>query len=214
MSKLPSTTWWALRSWPKIRQRLNTMANLPAQKIGPNDLIAISVYDAPEFTRTIRVSDDGMIRLPMVQRRIEAKGLLPSELEASIASVLQAEQILVDPVVTITIVEYHSRPISVVGAVRRPLTFQADTAVSLLDAIARAEGLTAGSGVRRFSSAVLRRGRTAIRYPWSSAFRLKSCSWFGPGVERHAPGRRRGSRPRCGQSVRCRQRQETWRVSG
>ena len=45
-------------------------ANLPAQKIGANDLIAISVYDQPEFTRSVRVSADGFIRLPMLDRRI------------------------------------------------------------------------------------------------------------------------------------------------
>lgn len=121
-------------------------ANLPAQRIGANDLIAVSVYDAPEFTRTIRVGADGTIRLPMVRQRIAAQGLLPAELEAEIARVLAAEEILVDPVVTVTIVEYQSRPISVVGAVRRPLTFQADTTVSLLDALARAEGLRPDAG--------------------------------------------------------------------
>jgi hypothetical protein len=33
--------------------------NLPIQKIGANDLIAISVYDAPELTRAVRVSAAG-----------------------------------------------------------------------------------------------------------------------------------------------------------
>jgi len=49
-------------------------------------------------------------------------------------------------VVKITVVEYHSRPISVMGAVRRPVTFQADGVVTLLDALARAEGLTDDAG--------------------------------------------------------------------
>ena len=42
----------------------------------------------------------------------------------------------------VTVVEYHSRPISVMGAVQKPLTFQAVGTVTLLDALARAEGLT------------------------------------------------------------------------
>ena len=37
--------------------------NLPAQKIGPRDLVAIQVYDSPELTRTVRISADGMLRL-------------------------------------------------------------------------------------------------------------------------------------------------------
>ena len=74
--------------------------NLPAQKIGPNDLIAVSVYDAPELTRTVRVSAEGMIRLPMVKRQLHAEGLMPSELESAIAEELKTEELLVDPAVT------------------------------------------------------------------------------------------------------------------
>jgi polysaccharide export outer membrane protein len=121
-------------------------SNLPAQEIGANDLIAISVYDAPELTRTVRVGADGEFALPMLKRKIHAEGLLPDILEVSVAQALQAEQILVDPVVTITIVEYHSRPISVVGAVHKPVTFQAEGPVTLIDAITRAEGLSTDAG--------------------------------------------------------------------
>ena len=121
-------------------------ANLPAQKIGANDLIAVSVYDAPELTRTIRVDSDGSISLPLLKSPIAADGLLPRDLEAAIAEALRSAEILVDPVVKVTIVEYHSHPISVAGAVRRPITFQAETPVTLLEAIARAEGLTETAG--------------------------------------------------------------------
>jgi polysaccharide export outer membrane protein len=121
-------------------------ANLPAQKIGPNDLIAVSVYDSPELSRTVRVGADGAIRLPMLKRRIQADGLLPGALETAIAEALQAEQLIVDPVVTVTIAEYHSRPISVAGAVRSPVTFQAAGPVTLLDALTRAGGLNPEAG--------------------------------------------------------------------
>ena len=121
-------------------------ANLPVQKIGPNDLISVSVYNSPELTRTARVSVDGMIRLPMVQQRIRVEGLMPGDVEAVIAAVLKREQLIVDPFVTVTVAEYHSRPISVMGAVKSPTTFQAVTDVTLLDALTRAEGLTADAG--------------------------------------------------------------------
>ena len=120
--------------------------NLPAQKIGPNDLLAVSVYGAPEFTRSIRVDDAGKLNLPMVRGLIQAAGRLPMELEKSIADALREGEILVDPVVTVTIVEYFSRPISVTGAVHKPTTFQAVGTVSLLDAVTRAEGLTQDAG--------------------------------------------------------------------
>ncbi|MDR3717397.1 MAG: polysaccharide biosynthesis/export family protein, partial [Bryobacteraceae bacterium] len=82
-------------------------ANLPAQPLGPNDLIAVSVYDAPEFSRTIRVSADGFIRLPMLKERIKADGVMPGALETSIAEALVREQLLVDPYVTVNVAEYQ-----------------------------------------------------------------------------------------------------------
>jgi polysaccharide export outer membrane protein len=135
-----------LAAQPKPLPAPAAAANLPAQKIGPNDLIAVQVYDAPELTRTVRVSSDGVIRLPLLREGVRAQGLMPGELETAIAVALEKEQILVTPVVTVTIVEYHSRPVSVAGAVRRPLTFQAVGRTTLLDAITRAEGLAPGAG--------------------------------------------------------------------
>src|SRR3954451_24313081 len=95
-----------------------TTANLPAQKIGPRDLIAMQVYDSPELTRTVRIGADGYVRLPMLKQRIKAEGMMPAELEATIAKALEDEGIIIDPFVTITVAEYSSRPISVAGAVK------------------------------------------------------------------------------------------------
>jgi len=120
--------------------------NLPMQKIGVDDLVAISVYGSPELTRCVRVSAEGQIRLPMLTRAIPAAGYIPHEVEGAIADALRAGKILVDPVVTVTVAEYRSRPISVAGAVKRPLTFQAFGNVTLLDAITRAEGLAPEAG--------------------------------------------------------------------
>jgi polysaccharide biosynthesis/export protein len=120
--------------------------NLPAQKIGARDLVALTVYSAPELSRQIRVSEEGWIQVPMLKRRIMAAGLMPSDLEQEITVGLREEEILIDPVVTVAMAEYASRPISVLGAVRRPVTFQASSPVKLLDALTRAEGLTPEAG--------------------------------------------------------------------
>src|SRR5437660_2622893 len=77
--------------------------NLPIQRIGANDLVAISVYDAPELTRTVRVDAEGFVRLPMLKRRIKAGGLMPAELENAIAKALLAAELIVDPFVTVTV---------------------------------------------------------------------------------------------------------------
>jgi polysaccharide biosynthesis/export protein len=121
-------------------------ANLPARPLAAGDLLAISVYGAPELSRSVRVSGDGFIRLPMLQRKIEARGAVPAELEQRIGSALTEERILVEPSVVVTIAEYAARPIRVAGAVRHPLTFEATGPVTLLEALTRAEGLSAEAG--------------------------------------------------------------------
>jgi polysaccharide export outer membrane protein len=143
--------------------------NLPMQTIGANDLIAISVYDSPELTRAVRVSAAGLISIPMLREKIRAEGLMPSDLEADIVEALKTAEVLVDPLVTVTVVEYHSRPISVMGSVKKPITFQADAPLTLLDALARAEGLTLEAGpvilLTRFHAALEGGSATVQRIP-------------------------------------------------
>jgi polysaccharide biosynthesis/export protein len=137
-------------------------SNLPTQPVGPDDLLALSVYDSPELTRTVRVDADGNIRLPMLKDPIQVRGMVPSQLESAIAKALTKGNVLVDPIVTVTIVEYQSRPVNVVGAVKNPLVFQATRPIPLLDAIARAGGIRedAGSDIV-VSKEVVRDGKTA-----------------------------------------------------
>jgi polysaccharide export outer membrane protein len=135
-------------------------SNLPTQPVGPDDLLALSVYDSPELTRTVRVDADGNIRLPMLRDPIQVRGMVPVQVESTIANSLTKGKVLVDPIVTVTIVEYQSRPVNVVGAVKNPLVFQATRPVPLLDAIARAGGIRedAGSDIV-VSQEVIREGK-------------------------------------------------------
>jgi polysaccharide export outer membrane protein len=138
----------AAAAWAQVRPVMEEIGgrNLPEQKLGVDDLVAVSVYDAPELTRTVRIEQDGTIHLPLLGEGIAAAGVMPRVLETRITQALKSGEILVDPIVKVTVAEYHSRPVSVMGAVRRPVTFQAEGVVTLLDALARAEGLTAESG--------------------------------------------------------------------
>lgn len=126
-----------------------TPYGLPSMPVGPDDLIYVSVYDSPALSRTVRVGSNGAIRLPLLKNEVPVLGMMPSEIETAVSKQLQAEQILVDPQVSVSVVEYKSRPISVVGAVKTPVTFQALPGTTLLDAITRAGGLSelAGSDI-------------------------------------------------------------------
>jgi polysaccharide biosynthesis/export protein len=121
-------------------------ATLPAQKVGPNDLLWLSVADCPELTRNFRVSSNGTLALPMLHERLNVVGKYPSEIETQISEALIKNEILVSPVVTLSVAEYRSVPVSVMGAVKRPIMFQAVGQLTLLDALTKAEGLTQDAG--------------------------------------------------------------------
>jgi polysaccharide export outer membrane protein len=119
---------------------------LPSQKIGPGDLLSIAVADCPEMSRNFRVSSNGLLVLPLLQEKIRVAGKEPDEVEGEISEALVRDQILVRPVVSVAVVEYRSVPVSVLGAVKKPITFQAVGHITLLDALTKAEGLTADAG--------------------------------------------------------------------
>ena len=128
------------------RQAAETEAILPSQKIGPGDLLSLSVADCPEMSRNFRVSSDGLLALPLLQEKIRAAGKQPDEVESEVSEALVRDQILVRPVVSVSVVEYRSVPVSVSGAVKRPVTFQAVGFTTLLNAINRADGLSLEAG--------------------------------------------------------------------
>ena len=119
------------------------LAPYPEYRIGPQDLVAIDVYEAPEFRRTVRVSRDGTVRLPLCKEPIELAGLTYVEAEAAVAQALVDEGLLVDPIVALNVREAHGNPVHVTGSVRQPVVFPAVGPTTLLDAIAHAGGLNA-----------------------------------------------------------------------
>ncbi|MFN7997947.1 MAG: SLBB domain-containing protein [Bryobacteraceae bacterium] len=144
--KLESLCLWGFLAFAANAFTQTLTPNLPVRPIGANDLIAVSVYDAPELTRTVRVGADGSLEMPMVSRPIKADGLMPRDLGLAIATALEAEHLIVGPFVTVTVVEYNSHPISVAGAVKTALTFQASGPITLLEAVTRAGGLSPEAG--------------------------------------------------------------------
>jgi polysaccharide export outer membrane protein len=117
-----------------------TRVVLPAESLGSNDLIEITVPYCPELSHNFRIGSNGQLSLPLLKKQIKAAGLTPSEAADSIKNELIAEQVMPDPVVNVSVLEYRSRSVSVLGAVVHPLTFQATGEMTLLDAIAMAGG--------------------------------------------------------------------------
>jgi polysaccharide export outer membrane protein len=108
-------------------------------RVGPQDLIDISVFQVPDLSRTVRVNSAGQISLPLIGT-VQAGGLTISELETSIAKQLDAK-FLQHPQVTAFVKEYTSQRVTVEGAVKKPGIYPLTGRTSLLQTIAMAEGL-------------------------------------------------------------------------
>jgi polysaccharide export outer membrane protein len=114
--------------------------------IGNGDLVDISVFDVPELTRELRVSQSGTIGIPLVPIRLRVAGLTEVQAEQKIAEVLEANGLVSHPEVGVMVKEHKSRPITIVGAVLHPMVYEADRSVTLLEALAEAGGVSGDAG--------------------------------------------------------------------
>lgn len=110
-------------------------------RIAKGDLLDVVVFDAPELSRPVRVTDQGEISLPLLGTTAAA-GLTTGELEARLADGLRGRY-MVDPQVTVAVTEVRSDPIYVTGEVNKPGAFplEAGRGVTVLQAVSLSEGL-------------------------------------------------------------------------
>ena len=114
-------------------------------RIGPRDLIEITVFGAPEMSRKERVPETGRITFPPLADEIEVSGLTKVELEKKLGQLL-GDKLLQNPQVTVSILEYQSKRVFVLGAIRNPGPYEIQGRQSLLHAIAEAGGLLPEAG--------------------------------------------------------------------
>ena len=117
--------------------------------IGSGDLVHIDVFDVPELSRDVRVSDTGDITYPLIPGKIVTVGLTPYQLEQKLAQLLIENGLVSHPQVSVFVKEQNSQPVTLVGAVTRPMVYQVIRPTTLLELLAQAGGITdlAGSDV-------------------------------------------------------------------
>jgi len=118
-----------------------------AGPIGAGDLLEMSVFDTPELSGKLRVSNTGDILLPLVGS-LHVQGLKAEEAQNLIRQKLITGGFLKDPQVTIFIAEYATEGVSVVGEVKNPGIYPAFGEHHLLDYISVAQGFTPLAGTR------------------------------------------------------------------
>lgn len=119
----------------------------PNYVLGPNDQLLIRAPQAAEINeRPFRIDADGFINLPLVGR-VRAGGMMVQDLEAELVKRLR--EYIREPQIIVTVVQFHSEPVFLVGAFRNPGIYPLE-GKTLVEMMASAGGLqpTAGRRIR------------------------------------------------------------------
>jgi polysaccharide export outer membrane protein len=115
-------------------------------KISPGDLVDVQVFDTPELsTSKARVGQGGEVELPVLGS-VGIGGMTPPEASDYIATQLHQHQYMLEPHVNVSITEYASQGIRVLGEVKLPGTYLLLGPHSLYDALSAAGGVTHEQG--------------------------------------------------------------------
>jgi len=112
-------------------QQLNSAPNIA---IGSGDLLNVVVFDTPELTTSVRVSQDGEVDLPVLGM-MKLAGLNTIDAALKIEEELRSRRLIIDPHVTVFIVEYASQGATILGEVRTPGVYPTLGTRKLLDMI-------------------------------------------------------------------------------
>jgi polysaccharide export outer membrane protein len=143
-----------------------------AYKVGPLDVLDVTVFKVPELSKSVQVSEAGTISFPLVGE-VAAGGKTAREIEQSLTKLL-ASKYLQNPQVTVFVKEYNSQRVTIEGAVKKPGVLPMAGGLSLLQAIAQAQGLDTVAETTVVIFRVTNGKRTAAKYDISSIREGKS----------------------------------------
>ncbi len=112
-----------------------------AYKIGPRDVLEITVFKVQDLSKTVQVSEAGTITYPLAGE-IPAGNKTAHEIEQELTAILGAKY-LQNPAITVFVKEYNSQRVTVEGNVQKPGVIPMAGRMTLLQAIAQAGGLGA-----------------------------------------------------------------------
>ena len=111
----------------------------PNYVIGAQDVLDVSVWKEPDFTRTVPVRPDGKISLPLLND-VQASGLTPSQLAAEVTKSLT--KFVTSPQVTIIVTQINSQRVYLLGEVARAGAYTMLPDMTILQALSNAGGFT------------------------------------------------------------------------
>jgi polysaccharide export outer membrane protein len=115
-------------------------------RVGEGDVLKISVYDNPDLEKTVRVSGEGAIVLPLIGE-VSVGDLTVSAVTRRITDLL-ADGYLINPHVSVFVEEFRSKKAIILGEVNRPGLYEISGDITFLEMISKAEGFTKTAGNR------------------------------------------------------------------
>jgi polysaccharide biosynthesis/export protein len=116
----------------------------PAYTFGPEDVLRITVYDHPDLSHEVTIAADGAFTYPLLGK-FQVAGLTIQELEQRLTQRL-ADGYLVNPQLTVVVLQYRSNHAYVIGAVQKPGVYPLHSNLTLLELISQAGGITTEAG--------------------------------------------------------------------
>jgi polysaccharide export outer membrane protein len=108
--------------------------------IGPQDVLEIVVWDNEDLSGKTAVTLDGYINYQLIGK-LKAAELSPPELAGKITKLL-ADGYLIDPQVTVRVLEYRSKKVFIVGEAMEPGTYYLRKKTTLVETVSMAGGPT------------------------------------------------------------------------
>jgi len=142
---------WAPAVWALICAALIPLAAQTAEeyKLGAGDTVRITAYNNADLTTEARIAEDGSIPFPLLGR-VTLAGLTKSGAEQKLSQQLTEGGFLRQAAINLTVLEYRSQQVSVLGAVGKPGKYPISSATTVLDILAEAGGIAEnGSSVVR-----------------------------------------------------------------
>lgn len=128
-----------------LAQQAATPAAPPALHISAGDLLAVDVFDTPELSAKLRVSEGGDIDIP-VAGLTHVGGLTAEEAATTVEQRLRDNNILKHPHVEVFVQEFATQGVSILGEVKTPGIYPDLGSHTLLDFISVAGGITPTAG--------------------------------------------------------------------
>jgi len=114
--------------------------------LGVGDVVRVVVFQQPDMTTETRVSEAGTITIPLLGA-VPVGNVTAKRAEERVAALLRARGLVRDAQVVVTIVQFKSRQVSLLGLVQRPGRYAMEEGVyRLSDALALAGGLLPDGG--------------------------------------------------------------------